>query len=597
MKKVLLYISFLYLCLELMQSCANISSPSGGPMDTVPPGLVNTYPIHRSLHFDGDEVVLEFDEFIRVEDPTNRLIITPSLKEEVDFKIRKYSVTVRIKDTLEANTTYTFNFADAIKDITEGNIARDASLAFSTGDYLDSVFVPGSVTDLLNNKPLENVIVALYDPSDTLDIFNSKPVYFTRSRPSGLFLLENLKNVPYRIYAYEDSNRDLKVDPSNERYGFLKTILNDSIPIDSTSVFRLHIQKLDISELEMISARPSGVYFEVKLNKPVIDYNLSSDEAPQPLAYLPIEDNKAVRIFNTFPIEDSLKIEVIAIDSVGFTLEEKVWAKFPETLRSPEALSQSFTPGNNKNVDALFKGEFLFNKPIRDINTDSIFFELDSTEYIYLDSQTDFEWNKYRTKVQIEKFVDPKLLEKIKLLNEEKQKEQIAANLPERKLDSTGAPVIPKEVKSAPLDSILQPPAVKVTKIPPMGYRLYIAAGSFITVENDSSSKIDNIYVLKDSRNYGLIKGNIVTNYKSFVIQLLDSKNEVVDERSNTVSYQFKDVSPGEYRIRILVDENNNNKWDPGNILELTEPEKVVFYPEVIPVKKNWELDNDPINF
>ncbi|MCZ6692582.1 MAG: Ig-like domain-containing protein, partial [Bacteroidetes bacterium] len=176
--------------LGVLVSCANVRPPRGGPKDTIPPLMIASIPLHESLNFEGDEINIQFHERIIIDNLNNKLIITPRLDEEFDYKTGKYDLTIILNEKLKDSTTYTFNFADAVKDITEGNPAENAVIAFSTGNYLDSLIIQGTVIDLLTAQPIENSVVAIYELTDTLDIFSGSPRYFTRTNKSGVFKLE-----------------------------------------------------------------------------------------------------------------------------------------------------------------------------------------------------------------------------------------------------------------------------------------------------------------------------------------------------------------------------------------------------------------------
>src|SRR5690606_8019563 len=106
-----------------LYSCATRSVPTGGPKDTIPPRLINTIPANKSLNFNDNTIVLEFDEFIKTKDIIIQLIITPLLKEDIDQKINKQTLIINQTEKLDSNTANTFNFQDAVQDITESNPA------------------------------------------------------------------------------------------------------------------------------------------------------------------------------------------------------------------------------------------------------------------------------------------------------------------------------------------------------------------------------------------------------------------------------------------------------------------------------------------
>ena len=135
--------------------CASITPPGGGPRDTIPPVLLKSYPDHKSLNFSGTTIRLIYDEYLKIDDLKKQLIITPIIQEEYERKIRRNSIELTFPEPFKDTTTYTFNFQDAIQDITEGNVTLDNVLAFSTGDYIDSLYINGKVLDIFSNKPVD----------------------------------------------------------------------------------------------------------------------------------------------------------------------------------------------------------------------------------------------------------------------------------------------------------------------------------------------------------------------------------------------------------------------------------------------------------
>ncbi len=184
--------------------CANIVPPQGGPRDTIPPVLLKSNPGDSSVNFTGNKIVFTFDEFMDVQDIQGNLLVSPMAKINpvVDFKLRE--VTVKLKDSLEANTTYTLDFGKALKDITEGNIIKDFRFTFSTGAYIDSLELKGNVLMAETAKPDSTMIVLLYTNKDDSAVVKEKPKYIARLDGKGNFHFKNLPSKTFYIYALKD---------------------------------------------------------------------------------------------------------------------------------------------------------------------------------------------------------------------------------------------------------------------------------------------------------------------------------------------------------------------------------------------------------
>ena len=165
--------------------CANIMPPQGGYKDTIPPLLLKATPGDSSKNFSANHITLTFDEFINLDNPHENLLISPVPKTEPVVEAKLRTVVVRLKDTLEPNTTYTLNFGNAIKDVNEGNPARNFTYIFSTGDTFDSLTLSGKVILAETGRADSTLAVILHKNGDDSAIVNEKPRYATHLDSSG----------------------------------------------------------------------------------------------------------------------------------------------------------------------------------------------------------------------------------------------------------------------------------------------------------------------------------------------------------------------------------------------------------------------------
>lgn len=185
--------------------CASIVPPQGGPRDSLAPVLVKADPGDSTRNFKGKSISLTFDEFIDLQGPQQEMIISPSLKNfpTVDYKLK--TVTVKWKDSLEANTTYSFNFGKSIKDINEGNVMKDFTYVFSTGPYIDSLEFSGKVILAETGKIDTTLIVMLHSSKDDSAVKKEKPRYVTKLDSKGSFTFKNLPPKTFYVYALKDN--------------------------------------------------------------------------------------------------------------------------------------------------------------------------------------------------------------------------------------------------------------------------------------------------------------------------------------------------------------------------------------------------------
>ena len=304
-------------------SCANIVPPTGGPQDLIPPKLLDSLSYPNSSHNtnrSGHNISLVFNETTVVEGLKTQITSNP----EIDPKLVKYKtksikytnpagktvkgtrVSVDLNQKLDSNTTYVVNFGSSFKDINEGKVASNISIAFSTGDKIDSMSVKGKAIDNYSTKSLANVFIGLYEINDTITPLSSKPKYFTSTNEEGHFELNYIKNGKYNIYAFTDVNRNKKYDQNNEKVGFVSEHLNLEQSNIDTLIFRLFKENLATPKVQRISSYRN--FQEVHFNKGLKELTISNFSYPFKNL---INDNKLLRIYQTQLNTDSLSLKML----------------------------------------------------------------------------------------------------------------------------------------------------------------------------------------------------------------------------------------------------------------------------------------------
>ncbi|GAC1437785.1 MAG: hypothetical protein NVSMB63_00170 [Sediminibacterium sp.] len=216
----------------VFSSCANIIPPGGGPRDSLPPRLVSALPKDSALHFSGRSIVLTFDEFVTLQNVQENLIVSPTVKNvpAVDGKLR--NVTIKFRDSLEANTTYTLNFGNAIKDVNEGNILKDFHYVFSTGNTIDHFSYRGKVLLAETGKTDSTLVVVLHRNLADTAVVKERPRYYTRISSKGEFVFSNLPGGNFAVYVLPNDYTK-KYDDSTKMFAFRNapvTISNNTSP-------------------------------------------------------------------------------------------------------------------------------------------------------------------------------------------------------------------------------------------------------------------------------------------------------------------------------------------------------------------------------
>lgn len=551
-------------------SCARQTSPTGGPKDSIPPSVLRTIPADQQINFEGKQIEAVFDETVQLNNPKDQIIITPGVGKDFQATVKKNTVVISLTNPLQPNTTYTVNLRDAVQDITEKNPAQNVHIAFSTGTYIDSLHLMGTVFEILSAKEGKDATVALYE-QDTFNIFRHKPSYFTKADPQGNFHIDNIKPGNYRLYAWLDNNKNLIVDSKSEPYGFIPEILR---PQDSVPPIAVPLVRLDTRALKLTSARPTQTFFNIKTSKSTETFSVTSNQHQIYASYG--ADHENIQIYNTMELQpnDSIPITFTARDSVLQAIDTTLYVKFTQRSIKPQPFQLSTKQFSLSASSGKLGGEIEFNKPVLHINYDSIFYRIDTTQVVPI-TASDLQFDSTRTKLTIQKQIDRALL---------KPKTPTAANQRrESQQPRSAAPAA-------------NSPDNKLTKKKlPNNNELYAATATFISAELDSSKATSLQIKPTTMETTGVIIVEIKSTKKPLLVQLL-SKDQVIAQQPAKAKTIFPDLLPGDYTLRVIIDDDGNNRWTPGNILRNEAPEPIHFYRTEegklnITLKANWERE------
>ena len=545
MKYLLSVLSLIIIVLAI--SCARQSSPMGGPKDEDPPKLLSSTPEQEALNVKPSVIELFFNEYIKVDNPTKQIIITPKVKsEEIEFTALRDRLQIRLNQELEDSTTYVFNFQKSIQDITEGNPAENLKLVFSTGHEIDSLKFSGKIAYLFlqNEKLINDVLVGLYPVTDTTDLFTGPPYYLAQVDSAGNFEITNIKAGDYFAYAWHDANNSLRAEHRNESYGFL----SDSVTIEQ-DITGVHISLYpgNLSELKVNRSSPSGTNFDIILSKTPTEINLEHPELNKNLYYR--FNDRTIRLYHTSPKEDSTAVRISLRDSVGFKLDTTLYAKFEESERAPEKLEVTADSGNDFLTTLM--SELKFNKPVIEINYDSLYLQYDTAgvipilpEHIHLKDSSDH--TKFTIEIPIP---DTLSYSTFTVFASDSTFKDAGMQWNENQLQANYSKTNPE------------------------------------TLSEEVTGKVD-------SDEYPII------------VQLLDKSDEIIQETylTNSNNFKFTQMQPGDYRLRAIIDRNKNGKWDPGNFYENRQPEPVYYFYDAendshqFVVRAGWSLKDHNIN-
>ena len=529
MKKII----FTVLSLFIVSGCAKrAGGPSGGPNDSIPPVLVNANPKLNSINFDSEEIRLTFDEYVKLDNVQDQLIISPPIEKNA-YEIKPLSgvtkkVFLKFIDTLDINTTYTINFGNSIKDNNEGNPLTFFNYTFSTGETIDSLYIKGNISDAFNIATDEYVSIHLYRIDSKLDdsiIFNKRPTYISNSLDSTSYILKNISEGKYLIVAIKDVDNNYFFDPFYDKIGFIDSVI--TLPKDSIIDFKLFKE-----ETELIWDKPHflnsekigfGYYGKLDFNRLVIDSNL-----PDSVDYTLTKDIEKDTIY--------LWLTMNSFDSLNFNLIEKDTTKLT-TVK--------------------------FDRK-RDTLIDSLSITAKTANVIHLR-----ESFKLSSNIPIKKIEDS-------LINI-------------RDIDSISVPF------ATSLNDNLDEIDIKFDVSPSDNYRIFILPEAINDIKGVSNDTLQFNLTSQSLEDYGNIFLDVIRNTQStFILQLINSDGDIIRKYNSVdqnTTYNFEYIRPGEYTFRLIEDLNKNNIWDTGSYLQRVRPEPVYYFPSELEVRANWDLN------
>jgi len=587
-------------------SCAQQGSPAGGPRDEDPPAILESDPPNYSVLFEAKKILITFDEYIVLDNVNQELIVSPPMEEKPEVKLRKKTLIIEFEEDLKPNTTYTFNFGSAIKDLHEGNVLLNFEYVFSTGEVLDSLSIKGSLKyahDL--SVPEEPISIMLYsDLRDSVPLIDI-PLYVGRSDDSGVFSVNNLRADVYKVFALKDGNNNFLFDLPTEEIAFLDTslIVNaefarfllesagliDTLPKIDTLLTAGPVSPEDSLVTDSIAmAADSIVDRGPDLNSIYIDLELFTEESEiQYITDYNREDRRRLQVVFARPLSDTFHYHTLPVDVPG-TID---YLEYFSPNR--DSLTLWIRDSLHYKLDTLF---LQLNFTVKDTSNLYVM-QTDTLRYTYRDKKPDTR------RKAVQETQTPKLeLRTIRKGGTQELYRDLTFNLNLPLLDITDSLVelyhIPDSVElevpfSIRKDSLLPMRAWLSTHWESGAqYRMQILPGAFTCIYPLEHDTIDLTFSTRDSEHYGQILLTLENVKTQTIIQLLN-RNKVIAEKPVDADgmYTFSSLSPQDYSLKFIHDINGNGKWDTGNYLKKQQPEPVEMLPVNITVRSNWDHD------
>lgn len=584
--------------------CASINQNlTGGPKDSLPPVILMMTPDNNSTRFpllgNNRKITIEFDEFVQIKDQQKEFFTSPAMKKKPLVTVKGRGIVIQIRDTLLENQTYALNFGSALRDNNEGNPLYSMRYVFSTGDEIDSMICSGYTADSYKADSVAKSFIWFFR-SDSIEhhpdydstLFKRKPDAIARAETNGIFIAQNLKPIPYRVYAIEDTNDNQLYEPGTDQVGFLADEINPAELPD----FAIWYDSLR----HYVSAEPQ-LYFRMFTDVTFKRQVLSAHERPGQF--------EAKLFFGASHPE----IRSLVLDSIP---EERIIYD-PQTV-GRDTISLWFNLPPEQLPDTI-RGRITY------LKHDSINQLQEVTEELkfawrYVESKEEEkarekeERAREKAEAAGEEYVAPEkpnpFKVKLTLTGEINPEEPLSLDFdyPLTRFDSTAVELYAEGDGGARSrvavhfrrDTAnmrrwwMEVPWQQKTK-----YSLHIPKGSFENVAAEQNDSIGGSFTTYDPEKFATLKINLKAkgDGANYVVQLLNASGSILQEKSTMGgALQFNYVPAGEVKLRVVEDMNRNGKWDSGNVVEGRQPERTEIYSDAEGVdtfatKVNWEIE------
>lgn len=578
---ILTYVAYLV----FTTSCANPGMPTGGPKDSIPPNVIKTGPEFNAINFDGNEISLTFNEFVVVDKLREALVVSPPLKERPMIRTKSKTLIIDLGDSLQQNTTYSLDFKSAIVDNNEQNPLEDFRFAFSTGADFDSLMIGGYVKNAKNLEPVEGAVVMMH-ATDNLEAFKDTfPNYIATTDEDGFFVISNIAPGEYRLYALVDEDNTLTYNQPLERIAFLDTLISpqdlnlpnyqtDTISGDTLSIKTKRRNALETPFFLML--------FDEEFFDQYID-SYSRDQA------------NLINLYFTETLSDSFRVELLKPEP---TNEDWSYIEFNPTR---DSLMIWLTDTVLSHTDSLLMDVSYL---VAD-SLSNLVLKHDTLEFNY--TKPEDTSRKRRKKKEEEE--EPEPIPHISFKQNTKSSGfdiyrniKLEAPEPLRTFDWSAVHLYQQvDTLEEELEFEMWQDSSSIRKFYIQypwefmeTYRLFIDSAAAYNYDGHPTNELNKRFTIQEEGYYAkiILQLNGITDHG--IVQLLDNsdKEKVLQQIGidKDGEIEFPYLNPDKYKIRLIIDRNNNGRWDTGNIDEDIQPEQVMYYNKVLKLRSNFEV-------
>ena len=583
----------------LMVACARMGQPDGGWFDDDPPRIIGSNPADQAVGVNSKRITIQFDEYIKLEDATQNVIVSPPQLEMPEIKATGKKIVVDLKDSLKANTTYTIDFSDAISDNNENNPLGNYTFTFSTGERIDTFEVAGTVLDASNLEPIKGIQVGLYaDLADSA--FRTKPLLrVARTDGRGRFVIKGVAPGEYRVYALQDADGNYMFNQKSEMVAFSHTTYKPSAGPDirQDTIWRDSLRIDNILRVPYTHFYPDDIIL------------LAFQEVQTDRYLLKQPERKDADRFTLYFSYGNPQLPEIR----GFNFDEKD-AFVLEASEKKDTLTYWLRDTALVNQDTL-------SMQLSYLMTDSTGVLVTQIDTVDVIAKTSYAKRQKELKKQIESWEK----EQAKLKKQGEPYDSIMPREPlkvQYNVPGTMAPDSRPTINMpAPLARCDTASIHLYTKVDTLWYRVPVdvqrhdsllrtydvlaewTAGSEYSLEVDSAA-FEDIYGNVSKPFKQGIKISTLDEFSTivlqlagvtdttYVVQLLDQSEKIIKQVRTEANGDavFFYVKPGGYYARAFRDRNGNGVWDTGNYDANLQPEEVYYFPGRIDCKEKWDI-------
>ena len=586
----------------MIAGCARMGQPDGGWYDDRPPQIIATTPADNGTGVKEKKVVICFDEYIKVEDATNNVVVSPPQLEMPEIKGAGKKIVVELKDSLKENTTYTIDFSDAITDNNEGNPLGNYTFTFSTGAQVDTMEVSGTILDASNLEPVKGIMVGLYADLEDSAFYTKPLLRVARTDSRGRFIIRGVAKGKYRAYALQDMDGDYKYSQKGEMIAFSDriieptcgpdtrqdTIWRDSLRIDTiirrgfthfypddvvlraftvplTDRYMIKNQRQEPERMDFFFSYGSdslpkmrGLNFDAD-SAFIVDASIKKDTITYWLKDTALVNRDSLEIEYSYHITDTLGQLVLQTDTL---------------LMVPKISYEKRMKMHEKELEKWQKQQDKFKK--KGERYDSVWTPKPLDIRVTAPSSLTPESYLY--------FTMPAPLARC-----DTSKIHLQA-----KVDTLW---VPQKFDWQPRPQSILSYRLEAVWTPGTEYQLEIDSAAFESIYGIVNDKMKSTLKCKSEDEFGSLVVKIagLPDSTTAIVQLLDKQDGVVKEArtQDDGSAEFYWLSEGKFYLRAFIDRNGNGIWDSGDFYKALQPEEMFYLPKVIEIKANWDITTE----